>query len=173
MPDDDDDDDDGPYYVPDHVGFVGNVPRSTPQHKQAQHEAWLPFERFIGQLPGPKDQVYACKQQISACVLAALHQHHPKSRLHEHDFGLRNVHRYPSHLEDIDADELALATSPCLYSIDGEPPIATCCAVQACYSSEAVASMVSGYGLALRRLTAPSFVAGRLTRRLLGAGRTR
>jgi hypothetical protein len=89
----------------------------TPQYKQAQREAWLPFAQFLGQLPGLTDLVYACINQIPACVLDALHQHLPRSRLHVRTFSLRSLYQERDQLDDIDPDEYLLATSSCLYSI--------------------------------------------------------
>ncbi|KAL2194058.1 hypothetical protein P885DRAFT_80586 [Corynascus similis CBS 632.67] len=85
--------------------------------ERSQDEAWLPFGRFLGQLPALKDLVYACTHQIPLCVLTALHQHHPKSRLHLQTFSLRSLYQYKDELHDIHPDEFALATSPCLYTI--------------------------------------------------------
>ncbi|KAK3896562.1 hypothetical protein C8A05DRAFT_39898, partial [Staphylotrichum tortipilum] len=80
-------------------------------------ETWLPFARFLGWLPALTDLVYACTHQVPACLLAALHEHHPRSRLHVRAFSLRSLFQKRDQLHDIDPDERALATSPCLYSI--------------------------------------------------------
>ncbi|KAK4247598.1 hypothetical protein C7999DRAFT_14412 [Corynascus novoguineensis] len=103
--------------IEEEVDFYPGAPALKPKHKRSQHEAWLPFARFLGQLPALKDLVYACTHQIPLCVLTALHQHHPKSRLHLHTFSLRSLYQYKDELHDIHPDEFALATSPCLYSI--------------------------------------------------------
>ncbi|KAL1844214.1 hypothetical protein VTJ49DRAFT_3870 [Mycothermus thermophilus] len=100
------------------VDFDPEHPMLTPEHKQAQHEAWLPFAEFLGRLPPITDFVYSCKHQIPACVLAALHHHHPTSRLHVSTFSFRSLYQ-PAQgpYLPIDPDEYALVTSPCLYSI--------------------------------------------------------
>ncbi|KAK4039969.1 hypothetical protein C8A01DRAFT_46625 [Parachaetomium inaequale] len=99
------------------VGFRPRTPPPTPQHKQEQHETWLPFAQFLSKLPGLTDLVYSYKDQVPACVLAALHRHHPRSHLHIGAFSLRSLYQARDQLHDIDPDELAVATSPCLYSI--------------------------------------------------------
>ncbi|KAH6844613.1 hypothetical protein B0I37DRAFT_343081 [Chaetomium sp. MPI-CAGE-AT-0009] len=113
---DDDDDSDGDS----ESGFGSKFhagPALSTEQKQAQHEAWLPFAQFLGQLPALSDLVYACTHQIPPCVLGALHQHHPKSRLHIDAFDLRSLYQERDQLHDIDPDDFALATSPCLYSL--------------------------------------------------------
>jgi hypothetical protein len=96
--------------------FITGSPLST-QQKQTQNEAWLPFAKFLGQLPALTDLVYACRHQIPPCVLTALHKNHPKSRLHIDAFSLRSLLQERHQLHDVDPDDFALATSPCLYNI--------------------------------------------------------
>ncbi|KAK3290940.1 uncharacterized protein B0H64DRAFT_410974 [Chaetomium fimeti] len=98
------------------AGCLAGPPLSA-QQKQAQHEAWLPFARFLGQLPALTDLVYTCVPQIPPCVVTALHQHHPRCRLHIDAFGLDSLCQKRDQLRDIDPDDFALATSPCLYSV--------------------------------------------------------
>ena len=130
-------------------GFVR--PDFTETHKRAQHAAWLPFARFLGQLPALKDLVYACTHQVPACLLAALHEHHPQSRLHVRTFCLRSLYQERDQLHGIDPDELTLATSPCLYSIR-----ATCdtydSAGRFSFNVAAIESMVLGAAPGLRRV---------------------
>ncbi len=112
---DDDGDDDDDFKS---VHFTASEPALTPQHKQAQHDAWLPFAHFLARLPALADFFYACAHQMPACVLQVLHTHHPKSRLHMVTFSLRSLYRHPDReLDPIDPDEFLLATSPCLCSI--------------------------------------------------------
>ncbi|KAK4173119.1 hypothetical protein QBC36DRAFT_62312 [Triangularia setosa] len=104
--------------VADLTYFAPDLPRYTAQRKQEQNKAWQPFADFLSQLSGLKDFVYACTHQIPPCVLRALHQYHPRSRLHMHTFSLRSLYQDRDSVHDIDLDELALVTSPCLYSIE-------------------------------------------------------
>ena len=126
-------------------------PLPTSQHKKAQHKAWLPFAEFLGQIPGLKALVYTCAGQLPRCVLDALHRHQPRSRLHVRAFSLRSLYQDRSQQHDMDGDELALATSPCLYSIhisfkpydrDGHFS----------FNLDAVKHMVSGHAPNLRRV---------------------
>ncbi len=141
----DSDDDDNSFFSAD------STPLTT-QHKLEQDEAWLPFADFLSQLPGLKDLVYACPHQVPACLLAALHQHHPRSRLHVRTFSLRSLYQERDRLHDIDPDELALATSPCLYSIQ-----VTCVPYDSSgrfsFNLEAIKHMVQGHAPALKRVS--------------------
>lgn len=90
---------------------------------QARDKAWMPVARLISMLSGLQDLVHACADQISPCLLTALHQHHPASRLHIPNFCLRSLIRPRNEQmgidqKDIDLNEFALVTSPCLYSIN-------------------------------------------------------
>ncbi|KAK0742145.1 hypothetical protein B0T21DRAFT_360694 [Apiosordaria backusii] len=114
----DDDGDSETEDIADLTYFAPDLPRYTAQRKQEQNEAWQPFADFLGQLPALRDFVYACTHQIPPCVLTALHQHHPKSRLHMHTFSLRSLYQDRDKVHDIDLDEFSLVTSPCLYSIN-------------------------------------------------------
>ncbi|KAK4677943.1 hypothetical protein QC764_303170 [Podospora pseudoanserina] len=98
--------------------FRPNLPKYDSQRKQELNEAWQPFADLIGQLSGLRDLIYACTHQIPRCILEALHQRHPRSRLHMHTFSLRSLYLSASNVQAIDTDEYALLTSPCLYSID-------------------------------------------------------
>ncbi len=133
------------------VSFSPDSPPLSAQSKQIQHEAWLPFAKFLGQLPGLKDLVYACTHQVPLCILVALHQYHPQGRLHVQTFSLRSLYQERDQLHDIDPDELALATSPCLYSIRAR------CIFYDTYGRfdfnlEAIKAMVRGHAPALRRV---------------------
>ncbi|KAK0662498.1 hypothetical protein QBC41DRAFT_329750 [Cercophora samala] len=97
--------------------FKPNKPKYDTQRKQEQNEAWQSFVDFMGQLSGLRDLVYACTHQIPPCVLKALHQDHPRCRLHMHAFSLRSLYLTGSSDHAMDPDEYALLTSPCLYSI--------------------------------------------------------
>lgn len=99
------------------VGFDPGSPIIRPEYKQVQHEAWLPFVPFLEKLTGLTDVVWACTNPIPACVLTALHEHHPTSRLHVRTFSLRSLYQKWNQLSDIDPDEYLLVTSPCLTSI--------------------------------------------------------
>ncbi|KAK2836995.1 hypothetical protein FQN49_006515 [Arthroderma sp. PD_2] len=95
------------------------VPRefSIEEETEQHNEAWFPLALFIAQLPGLKDLIYACPDQIPRCILSTLHQHHPNSRLHISHFLLRSLSQPRGGTPVICPDDLALATSPCLYSI--------------------------------------------------------
>ncbi len=77
-----------------------------------EDEAWKPLANLVRQLPALSDLIYACPSQFSPCLLQALHQHRPNCRLHIHTFSFRSLNQ-----PDLDAHELALAKSPCLYSV--------------------------------------------------------
>lgn len=77
-----------------------------------EDEAWTPLADLVRQLPALSDLIYTCPSQFSPCLLQALHQHRPNCRLHMRTFSLRSLNQPAP-----DAHELALATSPCLYSV--------------------------------------------------------
>ncbi|KAK4125535.1 hypothetical protein N657DRAFT_678637 [Parathielavia appendiculata] len=119
----DSDDDD---LVPDLSVSLLSMPRFTTEHKQAQHDAWVPFAQFLAQLPGLQDLVYACTSRTPACVPTALHQHHSRSCLHMRAFILSSLdHQQVEQVHGIDPDEFALVTSPCLYRINTTSEIDT------------------------------------------------
>jgi hypothetical protein len=113
----------------------------TPEEKARVKEAWIPLAHLLTKLPGLTDFVHACSDQIAPNVLSSLHQNCPQTRLHMHTFSLRSCFEHRSNrppflgqplidcdslidnlrLNDwdhhIDEDDLAIVTSPCLYSI--------------------------------------------------------
>jgi hypothetical protein len=64
-----------------------------------------------------KDFVYVCFNQLPTCLLDALHQYHPTCRLHVHTNKLNSLIQWKDKPHDIDPDEFAWASSPCLYSL--------------------------------------------------------
>jgi hypothetical protein len=98
--------------------FHPHLPEPRSEYKQAEHEAWLPLAGFLPRLPSLTDLVYTCANQVPACVLTAIHEHHPHLRLHVSTFSLRSLFLPRKHKPvEIDPDEYALVTSSCLYSI--------------------------------------------------------
>lgn len=86
--------------------------RKPPNVVYEEDEAWTPLANLVRQLPALSDLIYACSSQFSPCLLQALHQHRPNCRLHVQTCSFRSLDQ-----PDPDAHELALATSPCLYSV--------------------------------------------------------
>lgn len=73
--------------------------------------AWAPVVSLIKRLPGLKTLVYDCRNQFPPSLLGGIHEH-PQCRLKHLTFRLRSL------LRDVpDAYEMALATSPSLYSV--------------------------------------------------------
>ncbi len=98
--------------------FNGSRPRPKNQEqKDALDQPWIPLAHFISRLSGLKDLVWACENQLPPCLLSTIHEHHPRSRLHIHTFSLRSLYQNKDHLHDIDPDEFAIASSPCLTSL--------------------------------------------------------
>ncbi len=97
--------------------FQPNDPVVVSWRKKVQNKAWLPFAQFLAQTPGLKDLVYSQNHQLPRCVLDVLHEHHPRCRLHLRIFSLRSLYQDRDHQHGMDPDELALVSSPCLYSI--------------------------------------------------------
>ncbi|KAI8954478.1 hypothetical protein F4801DRAFT_533351 [Xylaria longipes] len=123
---DEEDDEDGDENMQDYFGMheccgPSNIPNKyvtdrgpSPQH-EAQPEAWELIAHFIGKLPGLKDLAWGCGTKIPRNILSAVHT--VGCRLHVNRFSLSSLIQDREHPHDIDPDEFALATSPCLYSI--------------------------------------------------------
>lgn len=128
--------------------------------KQSHNESWQPLARFISTLPALKDVVYSCLDQVAPCLLRAVHQHHPNSRLHVHTFSLRSLYQMKDNLHDIDPDEFMLATSPCLFAI------ALCSSTgydtygYVDYHNEALFAMVSGMAPRLKHVRLLKTISG-------------
>ncbi|EFR02984.1 hypothetical protein MGYG_05982 [Nannizzia gypsea CBS 118893] len=121
----------------------------TDEEKQSQEAAWRPLVKFIKNLSGLKDLIYASTDQIPPCMLEALHLYHPKSRLHMRQFTLHSLFQLPNSPQDISPEEYALVTSPCLYSIC---PLLSNYDIQgrASFNAEAILQMVAGLAPNLR-----------------------
>ncbi|KAJ4397791.1 hypothetical protein N0V93_002028 [Gnomoniopsis smithogilvyi] len=74
---------------------------------------WEAVVGLLKQCSGLADVFYACPVQFPPCLLHTLHANLPRCRLHDYTFHL-NLDEEP-----IDPREMALATSPCLYSVGG------------------------------------------------------
>lgn len=92
-----------------------------------ENAAWLPVANLTKMLPNLTKMVYNCRNQFPPSLLNALHSHGPQYRLYHHTFRLRSLRPKSDRLGP---HELAVATSPCLYSVklrcgdyieDGEP----------------------------------------------------
>lgn len=91
--------------------FLGEEnPFVTPE----QNTAWTPVANLIKTLPNLTKLVYNCRNQFPPCLLNVLHSHHPQCRLYHHTFRLRSLR---SKFDCLDPHELAVAMSPCLYSV--------------------------------------------------------
>ncbi len=97
--------------------FGSRYPRWVPLNDQDELDVWLPLTQFLARLPGLTDFFYASAPRIPACVLHALHEHHPRSRLHVSSFTLSSLYQDADKRHNMSPDDRLLATSPCLYSI--------------------------------------------------------
>lgn len=79
---------------------------------QETDRAWLPVADLIGLLSHVTDLVYTLAHTLPPCLLRVLHEQHPQCRLHLHRFRFKSLHE-----ATIDPHEMAIATSPCLYSV--------------------------------------------------------
>lgn len=122
----------------------------TPEERPNYDEAWLPLANFLAKLPGLKDLVHACADQISPTVLSAAHKRGPALRLHMHTFLLRNLVRDIGDDRPIDPHDLAIATSPCLYSVVSVSPHTLTTAVD--HNAYVIAQMATGLARNLTRV---------------------
>lgn len=88
----------------------------TPKAKKKADSAWLPLSDFVVLLPGLRDLIWSCAEQVPLSLLRALGKS-TKARLHVEAFCLRSAIQPHGAETRVDADELALATSPSLYRI--------------------------------------------------------
>ncbi|KAH6892536.1 hypothetical protein B0T10DRAFT_594311 [Thelonectria olida] len=117
---------------------------STEEERKRHDEAWLPVAQLCRALPGLRDILYTSLSQMPRCLLSALHDAHPTSRLHMQAFNLRSLGPHPDDQpQAVDPDELALATSPCLFSLT---MITNSCPRHdyVDYNEEAVMAMIKG-----------------------------
>ncbi|KAI1752223.1 hypothetical protein F4782DRAFT_502430 [Xylaria castorea] len=76
---------------------------------------WQVLSQLISRMPGLKDFVYALGDHLDPCILAAIHA--VGCRLHMHCFSLQSFYQPKDRPSDINPDDYALATSPCLHAI--------------------------------------------------------
>ena len=101
-------DDEEPYYTAPHVVYDEPVIAKSSE----EDLAWLPLVGLIKKLPCLARLVYDCRNQFPPSLLDVLHNDHPQCKLYHLTFRLRTLlwgNPYPY--------EMALATSPCLYSV--------------------------------------------------------
>lgn len=79
-----------------------------------QDAAWTPIVNLIKTLPNLTRLVYDCRNQFPPSLLNVLHNYHPQCRLYHQTFRLRSLR---SKFDRLDPHELAVAMSPCLYSV--------------------------------------------------------
>lgn len=140
------------------LGFYWLPMPRTPKNKDAHEEAWVPLVELCKILPALQDLIFEVQEQIPRSLLSALHAHHVAIRLHMHHFKLRSLIRSSGKNQDMDPDDIALVTSPCLYSIRAlvcqyeSPDIVD-------YNEEVVMEMVKGVTPSLKNV---GFVRGRI-----------
>ena len=100
------------------IEFIPSYPElTTKEDKASQEKAWSSLVAFLPNFIHLKEVVYACRNQVPAGLLRALHSHPRTPRLHVHGFSLRSLYQSRSNLRNIDDDEYLLISSQCLTSI--------------------------------------------------------
>ncbi|CAH0057715.1 unnamed protein product [Clonostachys solani] len=124
---------------------------SVIQKASEEDMAWAPVVSLIKLLPRLANLFYDCQNQFPPSLLDALHKHQPHCKLYHRTFRLRTLFwdtPYPY--------EMALATSPCLYSVklacterdtDGDDD----------FNQAAMMDLVSGLAPNLREVTIVNF----------------
>jgi hypothetical protein len=114
MDDDDSDHEDDAFGQPTSLsGFSG----SGEVESRDNNARWQPVAEFIYKLAALQHLIWASTDQVPRCMLDVLHSRLPNARLHVNTFSFRSLYQKVDHLHDVDPDEYALATSPCLSSI--------------------------------------------------------
>ena len=82
-------------------------------------KTWTPLAELVATLTGLRDLMFESPQQIPRCLLDALRQHCPRTRLHMHNFNLRSLSKDPEEppKRQIYPDEWELVTSPNLHCV--------------------------------------------------------
>jgi hypothetical protein len=114
--------------------------------------AWKPLVDLIRDLPALQDVIFASTDRFPRLLLSQLHEHHPHCRLHIHNFKLRSLILRDRAEQGMHPDDIALATSPCLYSIVVQTQPYHC-AQTLDYNEEAVVAMVKGAAPNLRNVS--------------------
>lgn len=120
------------------VRLFGALPSDN---RDQQDDIWQAFVQLLKSLHGLVDFIFASPEQLPRGILAALHHGHPQSRLHMPVFDLRSLRYVKESPRPIDDDDLALATSPCLYSVVAQH--SHYCEVNVDYNYEAVLDMMA------------------------------
>ncbi|OAA35362.1 protein kinase subdomain-containing protein [Beauveria brongniartii RCEF 3172] len=90
----------------------------SPSTQWPDEQPWQALVELCKELPQLEDVVFASTDQFPRALLSELHENHPQSRLHMRYFGLRSlIHPELEQRPAIHPDDIALATSPCLYSV--------------------------------------------------------
>lgn len=88
-----------------------------PSTQWPDEKPWQALADLFKDLPWLADVVFMSEDQFPRCLLSELHRSHPQSRLHMHYFLLRSLIHSEFDQPAVHPDDVALATSPCLYSI--------------------------------------------------------
>lgn len=115
---------------------------------------WQPLIEFCKELPRLEDMVFASDIPFPRCLLSQLHSDHPECRLHIHKFALRSLIHSELHTQPIHPDDIALATSPCLYSIVSTTGRNSSRRTED-YNEEAIMEMVNGLAPRLKNVYLP------------------
>lgn len=105
-------------------------------------EFWVPLSRFINQIPGLQDLVWALGSHMPRPVLSAVTT--TGCRLHMHHFSLESLIQFGDNPQPIDPDEYALATSSSLFSIVAQVTGTKGYKGELDYNEEALMQMVAG-----------------------------
>jgi hypothetical protein len=89
----------------------------APSTAWPDESAWKPLADLMKDFPALRDVIFTSRDQFPRLLLSELHEHHPHCRLHMHRFKLRSMILPERAEQKVHPDDIALATSPCLYSI--------------------------------------------------------
>jgi hypothetical protein len=123
---------------------------SAREKKKAHERACQPLAELIAKLPGLRDLTWDHPHQVPTTILVSLEQD-PRVRLNIPMFSLRSLIRPRDQALQVDPDELALATSPSLYSITVEYSSGNALG-HVNHNKEAVLQLVAGLSPNLRHV---------------------
>lgn len=105
--------------------------------------AWKPLVDLVSDLPALQDVVWASRNQFPRPLLSEMHEHHTHCRLHMHHFKLHSLIMPERAEQKMHPDDMALATSPCLYSVIAQTQPYNSAKILD-YNEEAIRDMVKG-----------------------------
>ncbi|KFA81760.1 hypothetical protein S40288_11650 [Stachybotrys chartarum IBT 40288] len=90
--------------------------KETTDEKNDRIQRWLPLANYLERLPSLASITWTHSDQVPSCIVEALKQR-PRIKLIIETFSLRGAYQQGGRGQNMDPEECALITSPCLHTI--------------------------------------------------------